>query len=75
MDICGKGASFVGTTIVSIVSQITGNISIGVGMIAILFCIGTVIFFKSVSMAKKQKSAVKENVKSEGMTVVEMTVI
>ena len=75
MDICGKGASFVGTTIVSVISQITGNINIGVGMIAILFCIGTVIFFKSVSMAKKQKSAVKENVESKGMTGVEMTVI
>ena len=25
MDICGKGASFMGTTIVSLVSQITGN--------------------------------------------------
>ena len=57
------------------ISQITGNINIGVGMIAILFCIGTVIFFKSVSMAKKQKSAVKENVESKGMTGVEMTVI
>ena len=49
MDICGKGASFVGTTIVSIVSQLTGNISMGVGMIAILFCIGIVIFLKAVS--------------------------
>ena len=52
MDICGKGASFVGTTIVSIVSQLTGNISMGVGMIAILFCIGTVIFLKAVSMSR-----------------------
>ena len=52
MDICGKGASFVGTTIVSAVSQLTGNISIGVGMIAILFCVGIVIFFKAVSMTK-----------------------
>lgn len=52
MDICGKGASFVGTTIVSVVSQLTGNISIGVGMIAILFCVGIVIFFKVVSMTK-----------------------
>ena len=50
MDICGKGASFVGTTIVSIVSQLTGNISMGVGMIAILFCIGILIFLKAVSM-------------------------
>ena len=52
MDICGKGASFVGTTIVSIVSQLTGNISRGVGMIAILFCIGIVIFLKAVSMSR-----------------------
>ena len=52
MDICGKGASFVGTTIVSIVSQLTGNISMGVGMIAILFCIGIVIFLKVVSMSR-----------------------
>lgn len=52
MDICGKGASIVGTTIVSIVSQLTGNISMGVGMIAILFCIGIVIFLKAVSMSR-----------------------
>ena len=52
MDICGKGASFVGTTIVSIVSQLTGNISMGVGMITILFCIGIVIFLKAVSMSR-----------------------
>ena len=52
MDICGKGASFVGTTIVCIVSQLTGNISMGVGMIAILFCIGIVIFLKAVSMSR-----------------------
>lgn len=52
MDICGKGASFVGTTIVSMVSQITGNISIGVGMIAVLFCLGIGIFIKAISVPK-----------------------
>ena len=36
MDICGKGASFVGTTIVSIVSQLTGNISMGVMVMKML---------------------------------------
>lgn len=44
MDICGKGASFVGTTVVSVASQISGSTSIGVGMIGILFVIGIVIF-------------------------------
>ena len=44
MDICGKGASFMGTAIVSAVSQVSGNISTGVGMIAILFVAGLVLF-------------------------------
>ena len=66
IDICGKGASFVGTTIVSVISQITGNISIGVGMIAVLFCIGTVIFLKSVSMARNYNEAKSETSKTTG---------
>lgn len=44
MDICGKGASFMGTTLVSVVSQITGDINTGVGMIALLFIIGMIFF-------------------------------
>ena len=56
MDICGKGASFVGTTVVSVVSQISGNINVGIGMIAILFAIGTVVFLKAVSMNKQNAS-------------------
>ncbi|MDD3239412.1 MAG: MFS transporter [Lachnospira sp.] len=44
MDICGKGASFLGTTVVSVVSQLTGNVNIGVGMIAVFFIAGIVIF-------------------------------
>lgn len=49
LDICGKGASFVGTTIVSVVSQITGDISKGVGMIAVLFVVGIFLFRKAVN--------------------------
>ena len=47
MDICGKGASFMGTTLVSVVSQITGNISLGVGMIALLFLAGLALFLRA----------------------------
>ena len=43
-DICGKGASFMGTTIVSVVSQLTGSVNIGVGMIAVLFIAGMGLF-------------------------------
>ncbi|MDD2981684.1 MAG: MFS transporter [Hespellia sp.] len=44
LDICGKGASFVGTAVVSIASQISGSVNIGVGMIGVLFVIGIIIF-------------------------------
>jgi len=47
MDICGKGASFVGTTLVAVVSQITGNESIAVGAIGIIFVIGFFLFCKA----------------------------
>ena len=56
MDICGKGASFVGTTLVAVMSQLTegmnfslfgisiANTGIAVGSIAVLFAIGFVLF-------------------------------
>ena len=56
MDICGKGASFVGTTLVAVMSQLTegmefsvfglpvANTGIAVGSIAVLFVIGFVLF-------------------------------
>lgn len=43
-DICGKGASFMGTTVVGLVSQATGNVNLGVGVIALLFVIGMILF-------------------------------
>ena len=56
MDICGKGASFVGTTLVAVMSQLTegmsfslfgisiANTGLAVGSIAILFIIGFILF-------------------------------
>ena len=57
LDICGKGAAFVGTGIVSIVSQLTGDINKGVGAIAVLFVMGILFFRKTVSVGKKQKKS------------------
>ena len=54
LDICGKGAAFVGTGIVSIVSQLTGDINKGVGTIAVLFVLGMLMFRKTVSVGKKR---------------------
>ncbi|MDO4357845.1 MAG: MFS transporter [Clostridia bacterium] len=44
MDICGKGASFVGTTLVGVMSQLTGSVNAGVASLAILFVAGLVLF-------------------------------
>ncbi|MCD8107621.1 MAG: MFS transporter [Oscillospiraceae bacterium] len=55
-DICGKGASFIGTTLVSVVAQITNNSSAGVGALAVMFVIGGVFFVLTDKMpAKEQK--------------------
>ncbi len=64
MDICGKGASFLGTTLVAIVSQVTAGIEINVfglqlqnenlavGSLVILFIIGFMVFCKADAMNK-----------------------
>lgn len=51
MDICGKGASFFGTAIISIASQVFNSVNIGVGMLAFIFIIGLVLFRKSASIS------------------------
>lgn len=61
MDICGKGAAFLGTTVVGLVTQITGSMSKGVGMISVLFVIGIVFF----NMAMKADSAGKVHAKKK----------
>ncbi len=46
-DICGKGASFFGTMLISVMSQLTGNVNIGIVSLAILFVIGMILFVQS----------------------------
>lgn len=46
-DICGKGASFMGTMVVSLVSQISGSVNLGVGALSIMFLIGFFVFLKA----------------------------
>ena len=69
MDICGKGASFVGTTLVAFISQITGGMEINllgatlrgenlaVGTLVVVFAIGFVLFCKADKLVKEQVSA------------------
>ena len=47
LDICGKGASMLGTFTVSLVSQLSGSTSLGVGAIALFFVVGLVLFRSS----------------------------
>lgn len=54
LDICGKGAAFMGTTVVSMVSQLTNSVNAGVGMISILFVIGFFLFRKAAAIPQKE---------------------
>lgn len=47
LDICGKGASMLGTFTVSLVSQLSGSTSLGVGAIALFFLVGLILFRSS----------------------------
>ena len=44
MDICGKGASFLGTTVISLIAQLTGKVNIGLGAISLFFVCGMIVF-------------------------------
>lgn len=52
-DIFGKGASILGTIIVSLVSQLTGNLNLSVSALSILFLIGLFLFRKAVRLNQK----------------------
>ena len=64
MDICGKGASFLGTTLVAFVSQVTAgmevnifditlqNENLAVGSLIVLFIIGFILFDKADKLNK-----------------------
>lgn len=52
LDICGKGAAFFGTFLVSFVSQLTGKANAGVGSLSLMFFLGLILFRKAVSLNK-----------------------
>lgn len=61
MDICGKGASFLGTLVVGAASQIFGSINIGVSMIVLLFTAGLVLFIMTDKLDSKDADLDIEN--------------
>ena len=54
-DICGKGASVLGTALVSFLSQVTGSINIGVSALSVMFLIGLVLFQFSAKLNSEKK--------------------
>ena len=50
-DICGKGASFLGTALVSLIAQLTGNANGAIAVLAVMFLIGLFVFHKTQKIA------------------------
>lgn len=51
-DICGKGASFMGTTLIAIVTQASGSQNTGVGALVIVFILGILLFTRADAACK-----------------------
>ena len=65
-DIIGKGATFLGTTLIAVVTQVTGHQNWGVGAISSFFVIGLVIFALSLENSKSEApEAVPEETTTE----------
>ncbi|MDD3192426.1 MAG: MFS transporter [Oscillospiraceae bacterium] len=43
-DICGKGASFMGTALVGLFTQMTGSTNLGISILAAIFVVGLLLF-------------------------------
>ena len=54
-DICGKGASFMGTALVGGVAQLTGKQNAGVAAIAVMFILGFAVFSKAAKLNREVK--------------------
>lgn len=52
-DIAGKGASFLGTTLVGVITQITGRQNLALRALAILFVTGFLLFGKAEKLVKE----------------------
>ena len=55
-DICGKGAAFLGTTLVGLVSQLTGSINKGISVLSLLFLLGLFFFRKAAASANREQA-------------------
>jgi len=70
-DIFGKGASFVGTTLVGLVSQLTQSQNYAVGSLSVMFLIGLVFFIFAIKVGNPRQSQ-SEEVQSEELIAAEL---
>ena len=68
MDICGKGASFLGTTVISLISQVTGKVNIGVGAISLFFVLGMIVFRMATAEEKGEGKKVRMRFGEDGVS-------
>ena len=68
MDICGKGASFLGTTVISLISQVTGKVNIGVGAISVFFILGMIVFRMATTEEKGEGKKVRMRFGEDGVS-------
>lgn len=68
MDICGKGASFLGTTVISLISQVTGKVNIGVGAISVFFVLGMIVFRMATAEEKGEGKKVEMRFGEDGVS-------
>ena len=50
-----KARAILGTTLVSVMSQITGKMNVGVSAISVLFVVGLLLFRKAVKMNEERE--------------------
>lgn len=65
MDVFGKGAAFIGTLLVGVVTQATGNNNLGVIPIACLLTVGLIVFIIAHLEIIKHKNSSKEDDKTD----------
>lgn len=55
MDICGKGAAFMGTAVVGLITQASGSVNIGISVISLFFIIGFILFRRAAAGGRKKE--------------------
>ncbi|MGN0818467.1 MAG: MFS transporter [Candidatus Coproplasma sp.] len=73
MDVFGKGAAFVGTLLVGVVTQATGNINMGVVPISCLLALGLIVFIIAYIEIKRHKAPLSDIIINQALSEAAVT--